>query len=188
MDNRCVICRETIDGATRAAVIECGHDNFHGHCVVPWATGTSSTCPLCRRQVTAIRVGSTIVPVEPRKQSANNNLDDDYTGLQDDGSEEELPVARQRRRKREEEDDEDYECLFDPASVPPREWEVEKIVDCRQDGCGGFEYKLVWATRKRDGQKPESWEPAANLTSCDDILCEYLNGLAKRLLNELRSP
>lgn len=56
--NECSCCYEEITAATGKAVMGCGHE-FHFNCLATWfykqcEGGGSETCPLCRREATAL--------------------------------------------------------------------------------------------------------------------------------------
>lgn len=51
-DQHCAICTEEFSTKELHRVLVCGHA-FHAHCVDPWLLSRSSTCPLCRMDISA---------------------------------------------------------------------------------------------------------------------------------------
>lgn len=80
-DRTCVVCLEDYASDDTLRVLSpCGH-SFHSHCIVPWLTERSKTCPLCQTEVVP-------VPLKAKTNKSVLSIEDDRAEEEEEESEE----------------------------------------------------------------------------------------------------
>lgn len=67
-ENGCAICTEVID-AYDGVVMQCGHNDFHAHCIEQWKESANSpSCPICRAPL--------VLLIEDKNTNSSSQPDD----------------------------------------------------------------------------------------------------------------